>query len=167
MKEIQVGFIGSGFIANFMVEAMQQVRGINISALYKRSGTSALADVIRHKELGELKIYDSIEEVCNHCDVVAIMTPNHTRVTVVEAIVDAVKKGAPLKAAVCEKPLGRTVAEARRIVELADEADLLTFYFENQLHMSSINKALKQLKPQQEAMGPLVLARSTEEHAGP
>src|SRR5690606_20892798 len=67
----------------------------------------------------------------------------------------------------CEKPLGRTMAESRRMVELAREANLKTSYFENQLYMRVINKAIEQLRPQQAAMGPFMLARSTEEHAGP
>src|SRR5690625_7291857 len=53
------------------------------------------------------------------------------------------------------------------MADLAKEANLLTAYFENQLHMNVINNALHQLRPQQRAMGPFTLARSTEEHAGP
>src|SRR5690625_264037 len=53
------------------------------------------------------------------------------------------------------------------MADLAKEANLLTAYFENQLPMNVINNALHQLRPQQRAMGPFTLARSTEEHAGP
>jgi predicted dehydrogenase len=42
-----------------------------------------------------------------------------------------------------------------------------TAYFENQIHMKSINSALTQLRPVIETMGPPVLVRSGEEHAGP
>lgn len=112
-------------------------------------------------------MFNSIEDVCNHCDAVAILTPNHTRLAVVEKIAESAEKGSRLKAVICEKPLGRTVAEAKRMVSLIRDAGLLTSYFENQIHMPAINKALDQLEPQQETMGPLVLARSTEEHAGP
>ena len=35
----------------------------------------------------------------------------------VEEIVDAVKAGAQLKGVICEKPLARNLAEARRMVE--------------------------------------------------
>src|SRR5690625_2245756 len=105
--------------------------------------------------------------MCNHCDAIAIYSPNYTRLAVMEEIADAVKEGAPLKGVICEKPLGRTLAEAQRMADLAKEANLLTAYFENQLHMNVINNALHQLRPQQRAMGPFTLARSTEEHAGP
>lgn len=167
MQNFQIGLIGSGFIAKFFAEAMQQVRGADISAIYKRSTSEELAAFIKKNKLGEPQIFDSIEEVCNHCDAVAILSPNHTRLAVVEEIVDAVKKGSRVKAAICEKPLGRTVAEAQKMVTLIRKAGLLTAYFENQIFMPAINKALEQLKPQQETMGPLLLARSMEEHAGP
>lgn len=167
MPNFQIGFIGSGFIAQFFAEALRQVRGVEISAIYTRSTSEELAAYIKKNRLGEPQLFDSIEEVCNHCDAVAILSPNHTRLAVVKEITDAAKKGSQVKAAICEKPLGRTVAEAQKMVTLIREAGLLTAYFENQIFMPAINKALEQLKPQQETMGPLLLARSMEEHAGP
>lgn len=167
MKKLTIGFVGSGFIAKFLAVAMEQVRHCELSAILNRSGSEDLAAYARKKGLGDAKVYDSVTEMCNYCDAIAIFSPNYTRLSIMEEIADAVKKGAPLKGVICEKPLGRTVAEANRMVELADEAELLTAYFENQLHMNAINNALHQLRPQQKAMGHFTLARSTEEHAGP
>jgi len=96
-----------------------------------------------------------------------VLAPNFVRIELVEQIVEAVKAGAELKGLICEKPLGRTVAEAKRLVALAKETKLPTAYFENQIHMKAIRNALAQLGPQQKAMGPFILARSAEEHAGP
>ncbi len=168
MKEkLRIGFIGSGFIANFMTEAMTQVRQLELTAVYRRSGAEDLAAAAREKGLGECEVYGTIEEVCRNCDAVAILAPNFARVEIMEEIAEAARKGAALKGVICEKPLGRTVEEASRLVELARSADLLTSYFENQIFMRSINKSLRQLRPQMETMGNIVLARSTEEHAGP
>lgn len=167
MENLRIGFIGSGFIAHFMATAMQQVRRLRLTAVYRRGGAEELAEDARRRNLGDCKVYDTVEEVCRNCDAVAILAPNFVRVEIMEEIAEAVRKGAELKGVICEKPLGRTVAEARRLVELAREADLLTSYFENQIFMRSINKALRQLEPQLETMGNLTLARSTEEHAGP
>lgn len=167
MDSLKLGFIGSGFIAHFMAEAMKQVRDVELTALYNRGGSEALATFAKENQLGDCGIYDSIKEVCQQCDAVAVLAPNHYRVGIVEEIVDAVQSGVELTGVICEKPLGRTVKEARRLVDLADSADLHTAYFENQLHMPSINKALLQLEPQRKEMGPFTLARSTEEHAGP
>jgi len=167
MKRLTIGFVGSGFIAKFLAVAMTQVRQCELSAIYNRGGADELAKYARNNQLGDPKVYDSVAEMCNQCDAIAIFSPNYTRLSIMEEIAEAVKKGAPLKGVICEKPLGRTVAEANRMVKLADEAGLLTAYFENQLHMNSINNALHQLRPQQKAMGHFTLARSTEEHAGP
>jgi predicted dehydrogenase len=167
MKQLRIGFIGSGFIAKFLAVAMKQVRHCELSAIYERSGASELAVYARENGLGNPKLFNSVTELCNHCDAVAILSPNYTRVAIMEEIAEAVKKGAPLKGVICEKPLGRTLNESRRMTELARGAGLLTSYFENQLHMNTINNALEQLRPAQDAMGSLTLARSTEEHAGP
>ncbi len=167
MKSLRLGFIGAGFIAKFQAIAMKQVRNCEISAIYDHTGAAELAKFVKENALGEPKIIDSITEMCSHCDAIAIFAPNYVRLEIMEKIADAVKKGAPLKGVICEKPLGRTVEEAEKMVQLAKDANLLTSYFENQLHMNAINNALHQLQPQQEAMGNFTLARSTEEHAGP
>lgn len=167
MESLRIGFIGSGFIAYFMAEAMKQVRHLDLTAVYNRGGAKELAKFAKDNALGDCRVYDTIEEVCNNCDAVAVLAPNYVRVEIVEEIADAVEKGAELTGIICEKPLGRTVAEAQRMVEMAKSAGLLTAYFENQIHMKAINNALRQLRPQQEEMGSFTLARSTEEHAGP
>jgi len=167
MKTLKLGFIGAGFIANFLALAMKQVRHCELVAIYAKNGGENLAEFAKKNRLGEPKMYHSVAELCNNCDAVAILTPNFTRVAIMEEIAGAVKAGAPIKGVICEKPLGRTVEEAERMVALAADANLLTSYFENQLHMNAINNALVQLRPQQEVMGNFTLARSTEEHAGP
>ncbi len=167
MKSLKIGFIGSGFIATFLAKAMMQVRGVELSAIYNRSGAEELARFAKKNQLGKAVICDSIKEVCQQSEAVAILSPNFTRVEVMEEIADSVSSGVELKGVICEKPLGRTIAEASRLVELAESSELLTAYFENQLHTPAINKALKQLEPQMKAMGNIALARSTEEHSGP
>jgi predicted dehydrogenase len=167
MKTIRIGFIGSGFIAKFLARAMIEVRHCELSAIYNRSGAKELAAYAKENGLGYPEVYDTVTELCNHVDAVAILSPNFTRVAIMEEIADAVKKGAEVTGVICEKPLGRTVAEAKRMVKLARGAGLKTAYFENQPHMNIINNALEQLRPQQKTMGNFHLARSTEEHAGP
>lgn len=167
MNRITIGFVGSGFIANFLAKAMTEVRNCEITAILNRGGADELADYTRKNGLGDPRLFNSVTEMCGQCDAIAIFSPNFTRINIMKEIAEAVEKGAALKGVICEKPLGRTVAEADRMVELADQAGLLTAYFENQLHMSTVNNALQQLKPQQSVMGDFTLARSTEEHSGP
>ena len=94
-------------------------------------------------------------------------SPNFTRVPIMEEIAAAVAAGAELKGVICEKPLGRNMAEARRLVDLAQSAGLRTAYFENQIFMKPVAAQLAQLAPVQRKMGPLSLTRSAEEHGGP
>lgn len=167
MNTLKIGIVGSGFIARFLAVAMKKVRHIEISAIYQRGGAEELAKFSKENGLGNPKLFDSVSNMCNHCDAIAIYSPNYTRLAIMEEIARAVEKGAALKGVICEKPLGRTVEEAQKMVDLARKANLLTAYFENQLHMKAVNNAIDQLIPQQEVMGSFTLARSTEEHAGP
>ncbi len=164
---IRVGMIGAGFLANFQAVAMRQVRGIELGGIFSLKGAEELATFARQNGLGDPRVYGSVTEMADHVDVLAIYAPNFTRVAIMEEIRSAVQAGAELKGVICEKPLGRNVAEARRLVQLAKEADLRTAYFENQLFMKPIQKQLHQLAPVQRIMGPLSLARSSEEHGGP
>lgn len=166
-ETMKLGMIGAGFLGKFSALALKQVRGVEFAGQVKRRGSEALVQFARENNLGPATIYDSVTELAKHVDVLAIYSPNYTRLPIMEEIVQAVKGGAELKGLICEKPLGRNVAEARRLVELAKETKLPTAYFENQLHMKPIQGQLKQLEPVQRAMGPLSLTRSAEEHGGP
>lgn len=167
MTILKLGIIGAGFVAHFHARAIQQVRSIEIAGVYALDRAQNLSDFVRKNNLGEGRVYSSIAEMANAVDAIAIYAPNYVRVELAEQVVDAVKKGAPLKGIVSEKPLGRNLKEARRLVELAREVGLKTAYFENQIFMKPVQAQLRQLAPQQKTMGPLVLTRSAEEHGGP
>jgi predicted dehydrogenase len=161
------GFVGAGFNARFHLAALRQVRGIDVAGVYAVNGAPELAALSSSWGLGDTVVYPTIAEMAKRVDAVAVCAPNFARLEVIEAIVDAVKAGAALKGVICEKPLGRNVAEARRIVELARSVNLRTAYFENQIFMKPVRTQLTQLEPVQKQMGPLSLARSAEEHGGP
>ena len=164
---MKLGFIGAGFVARFQAVAIEQARGIEIAGMVRRRGSEALAAFCRGRGLGEAKIYDSIAELARHVDALAIFVPNYCRIEVMEEIAATVRAGASLKGVIVEKPLGRNMNEARRLVELAREARLRTAYFENQIFMRAIQTQRNQLRPLMQRMGPLTLTRSAEEHGGP
>ena len=169
MKKLKLGFIGAGFVAKFHALALKQVREIEISGICSRSKQSAekLSKFVKSNHLGDGRVYSSITEMSNHVDAFAIYAPNFARIEIVEDIIDAVNRGAELKGIICEKPLARNLKEARHLIELVRSAKLKTAYFENQVFMKPISMQLAQLELQQKTMGPLVLVRSAEEHAGP
>ncbi|MBN1581918.1 MAG: Gfo/Idh/MocA family oxidoreductase [Anaerolineae bacterium] len=167
MGKLKLGMIGAGFVANFHARALTQVRTVDIDGVTALRGAEELSKAITDQGLGKGVVYPNIAELCKNVDAVAIFAPNFARVTIVQEIVDAVKQGAELKGVICEKPLGRNVAEARKLVDLIRSVNLKTAYFENQIFMKPIRAQLAQLAPQQKTMGPLALTRSAEEHGGP
>ena len=164
---MKLGLIGAGFIARFQSAAIEQVRGLEIAGMVRRRGSEALSAFCRSRGLGAARIYESIGEMAHAVDAIAIYVPNFCRIEVMEQIVAAVKAGAPLKGVIVEKPLGRNMQEARRLVTLVREAKLLSAYFENQIFMRAIRTQREQLLPLMRTMGPLTLTRSAEEHGGP
>ncbi len=164
---MKLGLIGAGFISRFQLMALAQCRGWQLAGVLNRRGAATLVALGRQLGLGEATICHSIKELATHSDVLALYSPNHTRVAVMEEIVQAVGDGCRLQGLICEKPLGRNLSEARRLCELATAIEVPTAYFENQIFMKAIQSQSQQLAPVQEAMGPLLLARSSEEHGGP
>ena len=167
MTGLKLGISGAGFIARFQAVAMRQVRGIEFAGVTQHRRSHEVVKLAKDLGLGEPRIYKSVGEMAKNVDCLAIYSPNFSRISVMEEIVAAVKGGAKLKGVICEKPLGRTVAEARRLVELAQSANLRTAYFENQIFMKPLRAQLTQLEIVQKKMGPMSLARSAEEHGGP
>ena len=84
MKTLKLGFIGAGFIAKFQALAMKQVRNCEISAIYDHTGAGSLADYAKKNGLGEPKLYKTVADLCNHCDAVALLSPNYTRIEMME-----------------------------------------------------------------------------------
>ncbi len=164
---MRLGFIGAGFITQSHAAALRQVRGITVEGILKRTQAAAISDYCQKHGIGSAQVFDSVTEMAKHVDVLAIYSPNFSQVETMEEIVHAVKEGAEVKGVICEKPLGRNLQEARRLLELAQEVNLLTAYFENQIFMKMIQVQRQQLFPVQRKMGPLMLVRSAEEHSGP
>ena len=164
---IRYGIIGGGFIAEFQLRALSSVRGVEVAGLFSRSPPERLAKFVRENDLGVGKIYTGIGEMARNVDVLAFFGPNFTRVPALEEAAKAVAGGARLKGLVIEKPLARNLAEADRVIALARQIGAPTAYFENQIHMKSVQGALRQLGGVINAMGPLALTRAAEEHAGP
>jgi len=167
METLRYGIVGSGFVAQFHLRALESVRGVEVAGLTSRTPPHALADSARARGLGAARVFDSVREMVGNVDVVAIFNANSSRVEVMEEIALAVRGGARLRGLICEKPLARNLPEARQVVALAREIGAPTAYFENQIHMKMLHQARAQLAESEEAMGPLTLVRAAEEHGGP
>ena len=167
METLRYGIVGSGFVAQFHLRALESVRGVEVAGLTSRTPPHALAESARERGLGDARVFDSVRAMVSQVDVVAIFNANLCRVEVMEDIAAAVREGATLRGLICEKPLARNIGEARRVLELAREIGAPTAYFENQIHMKMVQQARTQLADSAAAMGPLTLVRAAEEHGGP
>jgi predicted dehydrogenase len=167
METLRYGVVGSGFNAQFHLRALESVRGVEVAGLTSRTPPNDLAASARERGLGDAIVFDSLRAMVPEVDVIAILNANQCRVEVMEEIAAAVRDGATLRGLICEKPLARNLAEARRVMELASEIGAPTAYFENQIHMKMLQQARAQLAGSAAAMGPLTLVRAAEEHGGP
>jgi predicted dehydrogenase len=167
METLRYGMVGSGFVSRFHLRALESVRGVEVAGLTSRTPPHELAASARARGLGEARVFGSVREMVAEVDVVAIFNANPSRIEVMEGIAAAVRDGATVRGLICEKPLARNLAEARRVVELARQIGAPTAYFENQIHMKMLQQARAQLAGSAAAMGPLTLVRAAEEHGGP
>jgi predicted dehydrogenase len=171
-NKLGVGFIGSGFMTRFHIRSWEAVRDADIRGIWSptRAHAEEAAALARSLRVGEARAFDSIEQMTadDSIDAIWICGPNFTRVDNMERIVSALAGGAALRGIACEKPLGRNVAEARRLVALAEEARVPHGYLENQLFQPGVVRGKEIVWARgAAAAGRPYLARAAEEHGGP
>ncbi|MDX2031093.1 MAG: Gfo/Idh/MocA family oxidoreductase, partial [Blastocatellia bacterium] len=173
MKRLGIGFIGSGFITRFHIKSFEAVRDADVLGVWSPNHAHAeeAAALARQIRVGDCRAYGSIEEMIAAPEIEALWLcgPNHKRIENLEAIVRAIKSGkGSLKGIAVEKPLARNVAEARRVIELIEEAGVLHGYLEDQLFEPGIVRGREILWRRAAALtGRPYLARCAEEHSGP
>lgn len=170
---LRVGFVGSGFIAHFHLKSMLGVRNVEVTGVYSRSADNRqrFVDQVAELGLGACTSHDSLESMLRAGDVDAIwiLSPNHTRLDIMRTIHAEVKAGrSKVFAVACEKPLARTVREAREMLSLAKDAGLNHGYLENQVFSTPVLRGKEIIwRRAASTTGRPYLARAAEEHAGP
>ena len=172
-SRLGIGFIGSGFNARFHMQGFRQVRDADVLGVWSPNAKNAAsaAKYARELDIGDCKAYKSITDmVCDSTiDAIWLNGPNHARIENVEEICAAVTSGkATLKGIACEKPLGRTVAEAKHILKLVEKAGIMHGYLENQYFAPQVSVGHNLIWKRGAAnTGRPYLARAAEEHSGP
>ena len=172
-QQLGIGIVGSGFNARFHMQAFQAVRGAEVRGVYSptRANAESAAAYARSLDLGETQTYASIAEMVADpwVDAIWLNGPNHARIENVEEIVHTIESGkGTLKGIACEKPLGRNVAEARKLLELVQRVGLAHGYLENQVFAPHLARGKQLLWARGAATtGRPYLARAAEEHSGP
>ena len=172
-KRLGVGLIGGGFVANFHTRSWVGVRDADILGIFDPDEKRAVdtAVVAKRLDVGDPKIYKSVSAMVTapEIDAVWICAPNFTRVDVMEEIANTLESGkGELIGVTCEKPLGRNVQEARKMLELVKKAGILDGYLENQVFSPSVVRGKEIIWLRGFPLtGPPYLARAAEEHSGP
>jgi predicted dehydrogenase len=146
---------------------------VTVTGIYSPSAAhrEALAAKANALELGPCRAFPSLEAmlISGEVDAAWIGVPNFARLETMREIHRLVtSRWAKLVGVACEKPLGRTLAEAREMLRLAEDAKLLHGYLENQVFSSAVQRGKdivwRRAVP---ACGRPFLARAAEEHSGP
>lgn len=172
-KFLGIGIIGGGFIARFHIRSWVGVRDADILGIFDPDTKRAeeAAALVRRLHVGNARTYKSVTDMIADpaIDALWIGAPNYTRLDVMEEIAHAVIKGkGELIGVTCEKPLGRNVKEARKMLDLAKKVHLLDGYLENQVFAPAVVRGKDIVWARGAAIaGPPFLARAAEEHSGP
>jgi len=158
-KEHRIAMLGTGLIGYFYTAALHGHRGRDrVYVVYSRSRERARAFAERW---GIPKWTDNLEAAIRdpEVDVVVIGLPNHQHLEATEIAADAGK------AVLCTKPLARTAAEARRMLEAVERAGVFHGYLEDLVYTPKTLKALEAVR--NGAIGQVLWVRSRETHPGP
>jgi predicted dehydrogenase len=159
MRAHNVTMLGTGLIGTFYTMTLHGQRGRDrVGVVYSRSEERGRAfaeqwDVPRWTA-------DLAEAVNDpETDVVVVGVPNHLHE---EAVRLAAEAG---KAVLCTKPLGRTAAEAARMLEAVERAGVFHGYLEDLVYTPKTLKSIQSVRDG--AVGDVLWVRSRETHPGP
>ncbi len=158
MREIGVGLVGAGFIAELHAEGLLHVPEARIRGVAARTEASARRFGERH---GVETFHDDYRRLLDDDEVhvISIACPNDLHHEVAVAAAGAGKH------VICEKPLARTLAEADEMIAACDSAGVLLMYAEEVCFVPKYLRA-KQLVDEG-ALGRVFAVRQGEQHFGP
>jgi predicted dehydrogenase len=156
---MKIAMLGSGFIARFYADSLQAQRAKDtLISVYSRNIDKAR----KFAEDYKLTFFsDDMDEVVGRedVDVVVISLPNNLH----EAAVAACAKSR--KHVLCTKPLGRNAAEAKRMLDMVEQAGIMGGYLEDLCYTPKFLKSMRTVKDG--GIGKVLWAKSREAHPGP
>ena len=159
LNSYNVTMLGTGLIGMFYTQTLHAQRSRDrVVSVYSRREERAAAFA---QEYGIPHHTTDMAAAINHADsqVVVIGLPNIQHEEAVRLCCEAGK------AVLCTKPLGRTAAEAKRMLEMVEEAGIFHGYLEDLVYTPKMLKAVTAV--QNGAVGKVLWARSRETHPGP
>ncbi len=159
LKSHKITMLGTGLIGMFYTMTLHNQRGADrVHVVYSRREERANTFA---QEWDIPNATTELEGAINHpeTDVVVIGLPNNLHLKAVQL---AAETG---KAILCTKPLGRTAAEAKEMLDIVENAGLFGGYLEDLVYPPKTLKALESV--QNGALGKILWVRSRETHPGP
>jgi predicted dehydrogenase len=155
---VNLGVLGSGFVAEFYMDGLRDVPGTHVVANYSR-GAERAEDFGRRHDVP--RQYTEVEALCadDEVEIVVVALPNHLHV---DAVRTAAEAG---KAIVCTKPLARNSGEAAEILRIVNDAGVMHGYAETEVFAPNVVQARKMIE--EGAIGDVISVRAREAHSGP
>lgn len=126
MQKLKFAILGTGFWANYQIPAWFALDGVELVALYNRTG--AKAEVFA-RQYNVPNVYDNVDQLldrhADELDFVDIITDVDTHALFVEK---AARRGL---AVICQKPMGPSLETARHMVDTCRQAGVPFFIHEN------------------------------------
>ena len=158
MPDHSITMLGTGLIGDFYTRTLHGQRGRDrVRVVYSRTEERGAAFSERW---GIPEHTTDMEAAIGHpdTDVVVVGVPNFLHE---EAVAAAAAAG---KAVLCTKPLGRNAEEARRMLEVVEEAGVFGGYLEDLCYTPKTLKAIEAVEAG--AIGEVTWVRSRETHPG-
>lgn len=158
MEKINVGIIGSGFIADYHCHAYNLLPNVEIVGISSLEEHKAKELMNKYNISGKLvKNYEDLLKL--ECEAISVCIPNflHKKITI-----DVLNSG---KHALVEKPLAKTVSEGVDMLEAEKTSNRKIFYCENNMYAPSFSKVKEILE--EGALGQIYMGRGKEQHSGP
>jgi predicted dehydrogenase len=155
----KITMLGTGLIGTFYTQTLHGLRSRDRAVnVYSRSAARARAfaaerGIPRWSADMREAVFDPESEI------VVVGLPNNIHREAVFLAVEA------KKAILCTKPLGRTAAEAREMLEAVEKAGVFAGYLEDLVYTPKTLKSLESVR--KGAMGRILWTRSRETHPGP
>ena len=159
MQAHNITLLGTGLIGMFYTMSIHGKRSRDrVRVAYSRSEQNARSFA---EEWDIPESTTDLDAAIRHpdTDVVVIGLPNHLHEEAVE------KCAAAGKAVLCTKPLGRTAAEAKRMLDMVEGAGIFAGYLEDLVYTPKTLKSITSV--QNGSIGDVLWARSRETHPGP
>ena len=158
MRTVNIGMVGSGFVAEFYMQGLSNVNGHEVVANYSRSKKRAGEFGRRWNIPASSTDMDSLIER-DDIDLFIIALPNE------EHLPAATKLSRAKRNQVCTKPLARNRKEAKAMFDAARRSGRMHGYAETEVFAPAVVKARETIE--RGGIGRVLWVRSRESHSGP